>query len=48
MDSVVELMVAIARSPMATGEQRSRARAIVCRCGDPYQALQSMMVTLHG
>lgn len=46
MDSVVDLMVAIARSPMATGEQRSRARAIVCRCGDPYQALQAMLGTI--
>lgn len=46
MESVVELMIAVARSPLATSEQRSRARAIVCRCGDPYQALRSMLGTI--
>lgn len=46
MESVVELMVAIARSSLATGDQRARARTIVCRCGDPYQAVRSMLGTI--
>jgi hypothetical protein len=46
MDSVVELMLTVARCPLATAEQRSRARTIIYACGDPHQALAAMVGSL--